>query len=167
VGELKGNIYFQLRHLTGKVKHEVIVGEVEKEIYAGKIYKVHFPSRKGSISIHGRVFVKEGKKLFDAPAKLEPREDAIILTLVEDLKEASQNPIIEIYKMVTATVTPFSAVPQFEIEMKIEKYDLFTYSASLTSDRNLLFVDDFISFNNTQLKVVDVYGRNLKLKEVG
>jgi len=167
MSKVEGEIYFQLRHLTGRIKHEVIVGEVEEEIYAGKIYKVHFPTRKGLISSRGRVYLKEGKKIFDASAKLEARGDSLILTLVEELKETTQKPIIEIFKIVTATVTPFSSLPQFDIEIKIEKYDLSMYSASLTSDRNLLFVGDFLSFNGAGLEVVDVYGRNLKLKEVG
>jgi len=167
VGKLTGEIYFQLRHLTGRVKHEIIVGEVDEEIYENKIYKVHFPTRQSAISIHGKVFAKQGKRIFDASAKLEPRGDTTILTLIDDMKESSQRPIIDIYKIVTATVTPFSSLPQFEVEMKLEKYDLIIYTASLTSDKNLLFVGDFVGFNGIQLEVVDVYGSNLKLKEVG
>jgi hypothetical protein len=87
--------------------------------------------------------------------------------LAEGLRESSQKPIIKIFKIVTATVTPVSSLPQFDVEIKIEKYDLSIYSATLTSDRSLLFVGDFISYNNTQLEVFDVFGRNLKLKEVG
>jgi len=143
------------------------MGEVEEEIYKGKIYRVHFPTRKSSVSIHGRIYIKEGKKIFTASAKLEPRGDSNILTLVEELTVAKQPPIIDIFEIVTATVTPFSALPQFEVELKIEKYDLTSYTASLTSDHNILFAGDFLNYKGVPLEVVDVYGRNLKLKEVG
>jgi len=164
--KLADKIYFQIRHLTGKVKQEIIIGEVEEEIYKGKIYKAHFPKRKGSISIQGRVFVKEGKKIFDAPAKLESRGDATILTITEEFKESTQQPIVEIFRKVTATVTPFSLLPQFDIEVMIEKYDLSIYSASLASTKKLIFTGDFLSFDDTRLEVVDVFEENLKLKEV-
>lgn len=165
--KLTGEIFFQLHHLTGRVKHEIITGDIEEEIYKGKIYKVHFPLRKNSVSIHGRIYVKEGGKIFTASAKLEPRGGTDILTLIEELKIAKQPPIINIFKMVKVTVTPFSALPQFEVELKIEKHDLATYTASLTSDRNLLFVGDYVGWGDAQYEVVDVYGRKLKLKEVG
>ena len=159
-------VYFQLRHLTGTVKHEVIVGEIEDEIYKGTIYRVYFPKRKSTVSKHGRLYLKEKKIVYTASAKLESRDNSDILTLLEPLQKAKQSPLIDIYKLITALVIPFSSHPQYEVELKIEKYNLDLYSASLTSDEYVVFKGDYLDCNGLQLEVVDVYDRNLKLREV-